>query len=153
MQQYRYNPDRMLSQDFRLGELIDCVPAWCGDIDNTPDSWDVVVHLRQLCREVLQPLRDHYGRPLRILSGYRSETLNKALHGVGGSLHLIGCAADLWVPDIDTGRQWYYWLVNHVDFDQVFLEYTISGERCMHISHQPDYKDNRHQSLFNYQAL
>ena len=153
MKTIRYNPDKMLSHDFRLGEFIECEKAWWGDHDNTPTSWEVIIHLRQLSREVLQPLRDHYGRPLRIVCGYRTEALNMALHGVGASLHVIGCAADLWLPDIDTGRQWYYWLVNHVDFDQVFLEVSHHGDRCLHVSHQPDYKSNRHMSFFNTNAL
>ena len=60
-----------LTGNFRLGEFIESETARRLGINNTPQLWDVVVHLRQLCREVLQPLRDHVGHPIRINSGYR----------------------------------------------------------------------------------
>ena len=149
MKRNNINMEMMLSENFRLGEFTEHEKARLLAIDNTP-SWEVVFHLRQLCREVLQPLRDHYGRPIIVTSGYRCPELNEAVHGVGGSQHLYGCAADLHLPDIDTGRQWYYWMVNHLDFDQLLLEYNRSGDRWLHVSHQPDYKQNRHIALFNY---
>jgi hypothetical protein len=103
MKQYTYNPDKLLSENFRLGEFIESETAQRLGIDNTP-TVEVVFRLRNLCREVLQPLRDHVGHAIRINSGYRCEALNEAVHGVGNSQHLHGCAADIHVPDIDTAR-------------------------------------------------
>lgn len=150
MKKIAYNPDKLLSEDFRLGELIACEAAERLNIDNTPTSWEVVFHLRQLCREVLQPLRDHVGQPVTVLSGYRCPKLNEALHGLVASQHLLGCAADLYVPDVDTARQWYFWMVNHLDFDLLFVEHNRHGDRWLHVSYQADYHLNRHKSFFNY---
>jgi len=152
MKKNNINMNMMLSENFRLGEFVNSRTAERLGIDNTPPSWEVVFHLRQLCREVLQPLRDHYGRPIIITSGYRCPALNEAVHGVGESMHLYGCAADLHLPDIDTGRQWYFWMVNHLDFDQLFLEHNHRGARWLHVSHKPDSKQNRHMAIFNYLA-
>lgn len=149
MKKIAYNPDKMLSENFRLGEFTEHEKARLLAIDNTP-SWEVVFHLRQLCREVLQPLRDHVGLPVTVLSGYRCPALNEALHGLGASLHIQGCAADLYVPDADTARQWYFWMVNHLDFDLLFVEHNRHGDRWLHVSYQADYHLNRHQSFFNY---
>lgn len=141
--------DMMLSDDFRLGEFIESETAQLYHIDNSP-TWEVVLHLHHLCREVLQPLRRHYGRPIRIASGYRCEALNELVHGVGNSLHLCGCAADLHLPDIDTGRAWYHWIVDNLDFDQVLLEYSRCGAIRLHVSYKADSMQNRHQAFFNY---
>lgn len=151
MKRNNINMDMMLSENFRLGEFIKSETAEMLGIDNTP-SWEVVLHLRQLCREVLQPLRSHYGRPITVTSGYRCPALNEAVHGVGNSQHLYGCAADLHLPDLDTGRSWYFWIVNHLDFDQVLLEYNRSGTFWLHVSCQFDFKQNRHQAFFNYKS-
>lgn len=142
------NLDRQLTENFRLGECIESKTASCLGIDNMPESWIIVVHLRQLCREVLQPLRTHVGKPIHIRSAYRSDQLNEAMRGVGNSSHLYGCAADLHVPDRDTARSWYYWIVNHLDFDQCFLEHGRRGAYWLHVSYRPDRHDNRHQAWF-----
>lgn len=74
MKQYTYNPDKLLSENFRLGEFIESETAQRLGIDNTP-TVEVVFRLRNLCREVLQPLRDHVGHAIRINSVKRSDVL------------------------------------------------------------------------------
>lgn len=54
-----------------------------------------VVNLVYLCATVLQPLRDMYGQPIIVSSGFRSLQLNKHVGGVENSYHLRGLAADL----------------------------------------------------------
>ena len=62
--------------------------------DNSPTK-SVARQLRLLCEEVLQPLRDHWGAPIIVGSGYRCPRLNRAVGGVRNSDHLYGCAADI----------------------------------------------------------
>ena len=147
MKEYKYNPALQLSEDYQLSEFVENATARRLGIDNTPTRMAVAC-LRNLCREVVQPLADHVGMPVRIRSGYRTERLNEVLRDVGSSPHLTGCAADLEVPDLDTARLWYYWIVNHLDFDQVYLEHNRRGAFWLHVSCQPDFKENRHQSWF-----
>ena len=46
---------------------------------------------------VLQCIREHFGRPVHITSGYRTAARNAAVRGSKSSQHLLGRAADLWV--------------------------------------------------------
>lgn len=52
-------------------------------------------NVERLIKEVLDPLREWYNRPIYVNSGYRCEELNKAVGGAATSFHLTGCAADL----------------------------------------------------------
>ncbi len=69
-------------------------------LDNTPTP-EAQANIRQLCTTVLDPLRLHLGRPVRITSGYRSPAVNKALKGASStSQHMAGEAADIKVEGI-----------------------------------------------------
>lgn len=56
---------------------------------------EVIVNLTFLCCMVLEPLRERWGQPLLINSGYRSAKLNAHVGGVSNSYHLKGLAADI----------------------------------------------------------
>ncbi len=60
---------------------------------------DVRNSIVALVMEVLQPLRDKWGGPLTINSGYRCPALNAKVGGVSTSQHLKGEAADIAAPD------------------------------------------------------
>ena len=90
--------DIQLSEHFTLSEFTKSITAERLGIDNKP-GYEEVLAMRHLCREVLEPLRQHYGKPIRITSGYRCEELNSAVGGVRRSQHMLGEAADLSVPN------------------------------------------------------
>jgi len=71
-----------LSANFTLKELTKSDTATRLGIDNTPDE-AVIESLRLLCENILQPVRDHFGKPVKISSGYRSPELNSS-PAVGG---------------------------------------------------------------------
>ena len=52
-------------------------------------------NLRALVDEVLDPLREAYGRPIRVNSGYRCPRLNTLVGGTPNSQHMRGEAADI----------------------------------------------------------
>ena len=87
-----------LTKNFTLKEMLASNTAQRLKIDNTPDE-TVITNLLALCMKVLQPVRDKYGSPIRVTSGYRCETLNKAVGGVRTSQHLKGQAADIVCAD------------------------------------------------------
>ena len=149
MNKPKYNPEMQLSENFRLKEFIESPTAERLGIDNRPD-WEAVINLRNLCREVLQPLRDHEGKPIHINSGYRCQELNEAVHGVGDSQHLRGEAADIHLPDVETGRRWYKYIVDNLDFDQLLFEYRRTGVRWLHLSCRRDRTRNRHMAIPNF---
>ena len=76
---------------FTISELCKSDTAIEKGIDNTPSS-EVVERLNMLIDNVLDPLREWYGKPIYISSGYRCPELNKAVGGVSNSFHTIGCA-------------------------------------------------------------
>ena len=144
--------DIQLSEHFTLNEFTKSITAERLGIKNEPD-YEKVQAMKQLCREVLEPLRQHYGKPIRITSGYRCPLLNAAVGGVTNSQHLYGEAADLSVPSEAVARDWFQWLVKNTDFDQLLFEHNTRLKNCwLHISCRYNRLRNRHQAIFNYKA-
>jgi hypothetical protein len=144
--------DIQLSEHFTLNEFTKSITAERLGIKNEPD-YEKVQAMKQLCREVLEPLRQHYGKPIRITSGYRCPLLNAAVGGVTNSQHMLGEAADLSVPSEAVARDWFQWLVKNTDFDQLLFEHNTRLKNCwLHISCRYNRRRNRHQAIFNYKA-
>ena len=89
-----------ISKNFTLNEFISSETALRKGIDNNP-SQAVIKNLESLVLNVLQPLREKYGKPINITSGYRSVKLNKAIGGSSTSQHCFGQAVDFTVPKED----------------------------------------------------
>ena len=87
-----------LSPNFNLSELTHSLTAIENAIDNTPDEKSLE-SLKNLCKNLLQPLRDKLGKPIHVTSGYRCEELNRLVGGVPTSQHTKGEAADCYCTD------------------------------------------------------
>jgi hypothetical protein len=121
-----------LSNSFNLIEFTSSETASRRGIDNTP-SIAVIENLRLLCENVLQPLRDKYGKSINITSGYRSPKLNKAIGGSSTSQHCFGQAADIQVDKKDYLRVWE--ILKTLPFDQIIFEFgTESAPDWIHVS-------------------
>lgn len=83
-----------LTNNFTLEELTASPTAKAKGIDNTP-SQKVIAELTKLAKTVLQPLRETYGKPIIVTSGYRCPALNTAIKGAKTSQHMLGQAADI----------------------------------------------------------
>ena len=83
-----------LSKNFTLEELTYSATAARKGIDNTPSEKEINA-LKRLCTNVLQPIRDEYGMPIVITSGYRCKELNSLVGGAPSSQHRYGEAADM----------------------------------------------------------
>lgn len=83
-----------ITDNFTLEELYASDTAKKKRINNEPDD-NVKHNLIELCNKILQPIRDRFGQPITVNSGYRSQTLNKAVGGSRTSQHLTGEAADI----------------------------------------------------------
>lgn len=90
---------------------------------NTPPP-AAEANLERLCRDYLEPLRDHFG-PIRVTSGYRSPELNAAIGGSRSSAHCQGRAGDLQVLDPAVAlREVVEWVTrSRLDYDQVIYEF------------------------------
>lgn len=83
-----------ITKNFTAEELIRSATAHRLGIDNTP-SETIERNLTRLAENVLEPLREAWGKPIVVSSGYRCPALNKAVGGVSNSQHLLGEAADI----------------------------------------------------------
>ena len=79
---------------FTLKELTHSDTAVSLGIDNTPTP-SAVPLMVELIDRVLDPIREHWGLPIRVTSGYRCPELNEEVGGVEDSWHMDGCAADI----------------------------------------------------------
>lgn len=79
---------------FTIKELCKSSTATLKRIDNTPNS-EIVNNLEQLVDNILDPLREAYGKPIKVNSGYRCEALNVVVGGSKTSQHRYGLAADI----------------------------------------------------------
>lgn len=93
-----------LTRNFSLEELTFSLSALNNGWNNTPND-EAKAALKRLCVEVLQPIRDAWGKPIEVTSGYRSPRVNAAVGGVKTSQHLLGQAADIRaIPMSDNGK-------------------------------------------------
>lgn len=137
-----------ISKNFTLEELCASATAKAKGIKNVPDK-EEAINLCALVHNVLQPLRNWWGRPIKIGSGFRSIALNNAVGGVRNSQHIRGEAADLCIEgDLKQGREWFNWIKNHCDFDQLIWEHNSKGSYWVHVSYRADGK-NRKQVINN----
>ena len=136
-----------LSKNFTYEEFIRSSTAERMGIDNRPKTKEeenkVIENLRNLCLEVLQPLRDYVGAPVHINSGYRCKALNLAVGGVKNSQHSRGEAADIRIASPKQGREWAAWIEDNCRFDQMLLERNKNGGVWLHVSCKRDEKANR----------
>ena len=79
---------------FTLKELTHSDTAVSLGIDNTPPA-SAIASMELLTHRVLDPIREQWGLPIRVNSGYRCPELNEEVGGVEDSYHLEGCAADI----------------------------------------------------------
>jgi hypothetical protein len=112
--------DYRLSPNFTLRELTASDTASKEGIPNEP-GWFDTDNLEALAQRVLQPIRDHFGKPVIVNSGFRSEELNRAVRGNPKSQHLKGEAADIWIRGVDN-YDLAKWIRDNIDFDQLILE-------------------------------
>lgn len=113
-----------LSKNLTLAEVTKSTTAKRLGIDNTPDEW-TTENLRQVAINIFQPLRDSFGCPIYVSSGYRSAELNTAIGGSSRSQHVEGRALDL---DADvyrgcTNSQIFNWIKENLEFDQLIWEF------------------------------
>lgn len=140
----------MLSPHFSYEEMTRSSWAEKHGIDNTPDDLQLAA-LINICWKLGEPLRETFG-PIRINSGFRSETVNTGVHGVGGSKHLSGEAMDIHINSLEQGKEYFKFIQKNIDFDQLLFEFNRKGAMWIHCSVCLDPKENRHQVINNYRV-
>ena len=129
-----------LSRNFSLSELIKSDTAIRHGIDNNPNA-DQIEKLKLLCENILQPVRDHFGR-VKITSGYRSPELCHAIGSSVNSQHARAEAADF--ECLGTSNAEVFDCIKaNLPYDQMILEFFTPGEpnsgwiHCSYVSDKP----------------
>jgi zinc D-Ala-D-Ala carboxypeptidase len=127
-----------LSRNFTLSELIKSDTAIRRGIDNNPNA-DQIEKLKGLCENILQPVRDHFGR-VKVTSCYRSPELCVAIGSSVNSQHARAEAADFECMGTDNAEL-ADWIYKNLEFDQLILEFYTVGEPnsgWIHCSYVPE---------------
>jgi hypothetical protein len=141
-----------MAKYFSLNELESSETAAARGIDNTPPPY-AAARLGVLAERLLDPVRDRWGAPIAVNSGYRCPELNRAVGGAAGSQHMLGEAADITTGSREGNRRLFGMIVDrcsasgtdlgqNLDFDQLIDE---SGYSWLHISYREG--KNRRQIL------
>lgn len=128
---------------FTLRELIKSDTAIRCGIDNNPTK-EEIANINNLIDNILDPLREAYGKPIIVTSGYRCERLNKLVKGSKTSQHRFGQAADIrTIEDTREENKKLFDLIIKLKlpFDQLIDEYNFDW---VHVSFSPR---NRRQIL------
>jgi hypothetical protein len=110
-----------LSENFTLDELTKSQEAIRLGIANEPND-EHITNLILLCKNILQPIRNHFNIPVSISSGYRSAALCEAIGSSSKSQHTKGQAADFEIFGVHN-KELSDWIVQNLDYDQCILEF------------------------------
>ncbi len=123
---------------FSVSELCASATALREGIDNRPNK--CAYHLLHvLVQQLLDPIREAWGEPIVVSSGYRCKQLNALVGGVKNSHHILGCAADIIAGNRADHRKLFRLIVKmqlegRIKFTQLILE---GDGRWLHISYVP----------------
>ena len=127
---------------FTLKEFVKSNTAARLGINNNP-SEDVKKNIELLVEKILDPLREKFGKPIIVTSGYRCKELNKAVGGAAKSQHMSGEAADIrTVEDSKSANKELFnliielglpfdQLINEHDYDWVHVSYGKRNRRMI----------------------
>jgi hypothetical protein len=116
-----------LSTNLSLAEVTRSETAKRRGISNMPTA-EHIENFKKLAINIFQPIREHFGKPILISSGYRSAELNKAIGGSLSSQHCSGEAIDIDMDGTDiTNKQIFDYIKNNLTFDQMIAEFPKQG--------------------------
>lgn len=112
-------------------------------ITNIP-SWQAVENLKALVNNVLDPVRESWGKPIIVTSGFRCKDVNDKVGGSKNSQHTKGQAADLDIGTQEQNKELFDFICKSgITFDQLLLE---NRGQWIHISY--NINKNRQQILY-----
>lgn len=126
-----------LSNHLSLAEMIRSDSAKRLGISNQPLP-EHLDNMKVLAENVFEPIREHFGVPIYISSGYRSEALNKAVKGSKTSQHCKGQAMDI---DMDgsgliSNKDIFNFIRSNLRFSQLIWEFgDTNNPDWVHVSY------------------
>jgi hypothetical protein len=133
-----------LSKNLALAEVMRSETAKRKGISNMPTP-EHIENFKLLAEKVFQPIREHFGVPIILSSGYRSKALNTAVGGALSSQHCTGEAIDI---DMDgttvKNAEVFNFIKDNLNFDQLIWEFgTDSNPDWVHVSYESTGKQRK----------
>ena len=116
-----------LTEHFTLEEMTVSPTAKKLGLSNQPTP-EHIENMKYCCEKILEPVRAHFGKPVKINSSYRSPLVNKAVGGSKTSQHVNGQAIDFEIEGLDN-KTVADWVADNLEFDQVILEFYTKGDK------------------------
>jgi zinc D-Ala-D-Ala carboxypeptidase len=134
-----------LSEHLELAEVIRSSTAKRLGIKNEPTP-EHLQNLKLWAEKIFEPIRNHFGRPIFLSSGYRSAALNKATPGASTtSQHSTGEAGDIDMDGTEiTNAQIFEFIKENLEFDQLIWEFgSKSNPDWVHVSYESTGKQRK----------
>ena len=135
-----------LSEHLSLAEVTKSDTAKRRGVSNMPTEAHIA-NFKLLAENIFEPIRNHFGKPIFISSGYRSAELNKAIGGAASSQHCQGEAIDI---DMDgrpggvTNKMVFDFIKDNLNFDQLIWEFgTDTNPDWVHVSYESTGKQRK----------
>jgi zinc D-Ala-D-Ala carboxypeptidase len=135
-----------LSEHLSLAEVTRSETAKRKGISNMPTE-EHIANFKLLAENIFEPIRNHFGKPIHISSGYRSKDLNTAIGGALSSQHCQGEAIDI---DMDghaggvTNKMVFDFIKDNLNFDQLIWEFgTDAAPDWVHVSYESTGKQRK----------
>jgi hypothetical protein len=117
-----------ISKHLSLAEVSRSETAKRKGINNTP-SGEHLENFKKLAENIFEPIREHFGVPIHISSGYRSKELNAAIGGSATSDHCVGSAIDIDQENSSiTNNQVFNFIKDNLKFKQLIAEFPVNGQ-------------------------
>jgi hypothetical protein len=127
-----------LSEHLSLSEVTRSESAKRNQISNMPTG-EHIANFMLLAEKIFEPIREHFGVPIHISSGYRSKELNAKIGGSATSQHCKGQAIDI---DMDgstngvTNADVFNYIKDNLPFDQLIWEFgNDTNPDWVHVSY------------------
>jgi zinc D-Ala-D-Ala carboxypeptidase len=136
-----------LSEHLTLKEVTSSNTAKRLGISNEPTP-EHLNNLKLVAEKVFEPIRNHFGKPIKVSSGYRSKELNSAVPGSSlTSQHCSGEALDLDQDDMSfgiTNKMVFEYIKNNLNFDQLIWEFgNDTNPDWVHVSYESTGKQRK----------
>jgi hypothetical protein len=135
-----------LTANFTLSEMCKSDTALRLGLENEPNEQQLAA-LKLLAEKVLQPVRDHFGKGVKVNSALRTLPVNRAIGSGDNSDHTRGQAADIEIPGV-ANADLAAWIKDNLEFRQLILEFYTPGvpdSGWVHVSYVAE--DNKKQVL------
>ena len=135
-----------LSNNLDLSEVTRSESAKRNGISNMPTP-EHIENFKVLAEKIFQPIREHFGVPIHISSGYRSKELNSKIGGSATSQHCSGEAIDIDMDSSSSGvtnADVFNYIKDNLQFDQLIWEFgTDKNPDWVHVSYESSGKQRK----------